>query len=101
MMNITTQEWKKRIAEDSNAMIIDVRTPGECMSGILKGAQTIDIMNQNTFMARIQDLPKDKNLYVYCRSGARSSQACQVLESRGHTTFNLMGGVMAWDGELI
>ena len=53
-------------------------------------------------MAGIQSMDKSKNYYVYCRSGGRSSSACGLLESQGFAnTFNLLGGMMSWDGEVV
>ena len=44
----------------------------------------------------------NKNYYVYCRSGARSAQACMIMNASGiANTFNLVGGVMNWTGDLV
>ena len=51
-------------------------------------------------MESIELLDKSKNYYIYCRSGGRSGQACQVMDSIGFgITYNLMGGMMEWKGE--
>jgi rhodanese-related sulfurtransferase len=73
MKNIDQIEWRKFIATDSNALIIDVRTPNECAEGIIKNAVIIDFLNESKFMSEIEKLDKSKNYYVYCRSGNRSS----------------------------
>ena len=42
------------------------------------------------------------NYFVYCRSGARSAQACQLMSQLGFTsTYNLLGGILEWEGEVI
>jgi rhodanese-related sulfurtransferase len=47
-------------------------------------------------------LDKSKNYYVYCRSGARSEQACHLMSQMGfENTFNLLGGIMQWQGEVV
>ncbi len=100
MKNIKQEEWRKLIAEDKDAVIIDVRTREEFESGYLENAQLIDIMQPQTFMDAVSNLPKDKNYYMYCRSGNRSGQACQVLDARGfENTYNLYGGMLEWNGE--
>jgi len=60
----------------------------------------IDIRQGQGFLDEIEKLDKSKNYYVYCRSGARSAQACNLMEQIGFdTTYNLLGGFMEWDGE--
>jgi len=98
MKNISKTEWKELIAEDENAVILDVRTPHECSKGVIENALMINIIEPQSFMSSIEELDKDKNYYVYCRTGVRSVQACQVLESIGiKTTYNLLGGILEWN----
>jgi len=48
------------------------------------------------------NIKKIKNYYVYCRSGGRSGQACMIMGSLGfENTYNLLGGMMEWEGETI
>lgn len=102
MKNINQQEWQERIASDKNAVIIDVRTPAECAEGIIENAIMIDFFNAPAFMAAIKEFSSDNNFYVYCRSGNRSSQAASLIEQQGiHNVFNLLGGMMAWNGNTI
>ena len=101
MKNIGQEEWRKLLAEDKDAVIIDVRTREEFESGYLKNAQLIDIMQPQSFMDSVNKLDKNKNYYMYCRSGNRSGQACQVLDSQGFkNTYNLAGGMLEWNGEI-
>jgi len=98
MNNISKTEWKELIEEDKNAVILDVRTPHETREGIIENALMINILEPQSFMSGIEELDKDKNYFVYCRSGVRSVQACQVLESIGiKTTYNLLGGILEWN----
>jgi len=99
MENVTKEQWKELIAADENAVILDVRTAGECSEGIQPNAIMLDIMNASAFMAGVQEMDKSKSYYVYCRSGNRSGQACSIMEQAGFKTFNLIGGMMMWDGE--
>ncbi|MCB9197164.1 MAG: rhodanese-like domain-containing protein [Flavobacteriales bacterium] len=101
MKDLTKQMWKEQIANDANAVILDVRTEGEWSEGVQPNAQLLNFLDGGSFMAGIEKLDKSKNYYVYCRSGGRSSSACSVMEGRGFTTYNLIGGMMSWDGEVV
>lgn len=84
-----------------DAVILDVRTAGEFQSGKIKGARNIDIMSSG-FMAQVQNLPKDKKYYIYCRSGNRSGQACEIMSEMGFEyTFNMAGGIIRWPYEVV
>ncbi|MGB0896591.1 MAG: rhodanese-like domain-containing protein [Flavobacteriaceae bacterium] len=101
MKNITQTEWVELTSKDDNKIILDVRTPREWEEGIIKNAVLINIMEAQSFMDAIEKLDKSKHYYIYCRSGGRSGQACQVMESMGfQTTYNLLGGMMEWNGEV-
>lgn len=102
MTNIDQTQFQELLAKDSNALILDVRTPAEWSGGIIPNAACIDVMNTNGFIAQIDNLDKSKNIYVYCRSGQRSQVACNLLEQSGFkTTYNLLGGITAWRGEVV
>ena len=99
-MNLTQQEWANKLAEDQNAVILDVRTPEECAEGIIPNAINIDIYKGQGFIYAVQELDASKNFYVYCKAGGRSAQACSMMNELGfETTYNLMGGFMNWEGE--
>lgn len=102
MKNISQVAWETAIKNDSNAIILDVRTPGECSEGIMKSAVLIDFLDSATFQQEIQKLDKTKSYYVYCRSGNRSGQACQILDNLAiKSTFNLVGGMLEWTGKTV
>jgi rhodanese-related sulfurtransferase len=100
-MDLSQEDWKKKLAEDANAFILDVRTPEEYNEGIIPGATGIDIYKGQGFVYEVEALDKSKNYYVYCRSGGRSGQACNMMNQMGfQNTYNLMGGFMNWDGDV-
>ncbi len=103
MKNITNEEWRELLANDTNAVVIDVRTPLEWEEGILyENTLLLNVLDTHFFLKKAQELDKDKNYYVYCRSGSRSAQACYLMESYGiKTTYNLMYGIMGWDGKIV
>ncbi|WP_226294297.1 rhodanese-like domain-containing protein [Aquimarina algicola] len=102
MADITQEEWQELIAKDENAVILDVRTEEEVEDGYIPNMQNIDIRKGQGFLDEISALDKSKNYYVYCRSGARSAQACTLMNQMGFdTTYNLLGGFMEWEGETV
>ena len=85
-----------QIAENTpDAVLIDVRTPAEFNGGKLPGAKNIDMFSKD-FLTQIDKLDKDKTYLLYCRSGNRSGQACNIMAGRGFTKlYNMAGGVMS------
>ncbi len=101
-MNLTQQEWVSQLQDDENAVILDVRTEDEWNDGIIENAINIDIHQGQVFINEIEALDKNKNYYVYCRSGARSAKACEVMNELGiENAFNLTGGILAWNGDIV
>ncbi|MCB0457672.1 MAG: rhodanese-like domain-containing protein [Flavobacteriaceae bacterium] len=102
MQNLTQSQWRAQLQQDDNAVILDVRTDMEVAEGMIPNALQINIQDTVGFMEKIKQLDTSKNYYVYCRSGGRSGQACMIMNSLGfQNTYNLMGGMMEWDGETV
>lgn len=101
MKNVSPTAWAELKNNTPDAIILDVRTEEEFESGYIKGALNMDIRGGVAFISSLEQLDKSKPYFVYCRSGARSGQACQVMEQMGfETVYNLDGGVLAWEGDL-
>jgi rhodanese-related sulfurtransferase len=96
MKNLDAKTFKEKIKQDSDAVIIDVRTPEEEAEGLIENSLNMNLM-EPSFPAKVMDLDKSKKYYVYCRSGGRSATACQFMEKNGLTAFNLEGGIQAWN----
>ena len=102
MKNLLPQEWSAQLNKDQNAVILDVRTPVEWRSGVIENAELKNVMNPFKFKKWVLQLDKNKNYYVYCRSGVRSVNACKILERKGiENTFNLVGGIQNWQGKIV
>lgn len=102
MVDLSQEEWVEQLQNDANAFILDVRTEDEVSDGFIPNAKHIDIYLGQGFIDELQKLDKRKNYYVYCRSGNRSGQACAILNTLGfENTYNLEGGFMNWEGEVI
>jgi|SRR5690606_616233 len=101
MKNLSQEEWKQGISNMENIEILDVRTPDEFNEGYIPGAKNIDIYKGQGFLDEVNQLDKSKEYYVYCRSGARSAQACALMQQQGfENTYNLQGGITEWTGEV-
>ena len=102
MEDLTQEEWVERLANDDNAVVLDVRTEAEVAEGIIPNAIHIDIYKGQEFINEIEALDKYKNYFVYCRSGNRSGQACQIMEQLGFdNAYNLEGGMLEWVGDVV
>lgn len=83
---------------ESDAIILDVRTPEEFAEGHLPGALNIDFYEQ-TFPDEISKLDKDSNYKIYCNSGNRSGTTLDLMRQFGFTNVTeLDGGIQAWLG---
>lgn len=100
-MDLSQEDWKTRLENDSNAVILDVRTEEEWNEGIIPKAVLNDIYKGQGFLYKLDELDKYKNYFVYCKSGVRSAQACAIMNQMGfETTYNLEGGFMKWKGDV-
>ena len=101
MADLTQMEWQKQLQNDSDAVILDVRTYSEIQQGFIPNALNIDIYLGQDFIEQVMKLDKTKSYYVYCKSGGRSGQACAFMNQAGFKkAFNLVGGFMQWQGEI-
>ena len=101
MNELAPDAWAELQEQTSESVILDVRTEEEFESGYIKGALNMDIRGGPDFLDSIESLDKSKSYFLYCRSGARSGQACQLMSQMGFSAlYNLDGGVLAWEGDL-
>ncbi len=91
---IDAADLKARLDGGENIEIIDIRSDAEVAQGLLPLAQHLPM---HLIPLRLQDLPRDRDLVLYCRSGARSHHACAYLAQHGvRNVLNLRGGIIAW-----
>jgi len=97
MQLVSVEELKQRKDAGEELHILDVREPHEYAETNM-GAVLIPLGKVMSMQIdEIEDW-KDKEVIVHCRSGARSMQACAMLEQMGFTnTKNLTGGILAWN----
>ena len=100
-MDLSQKEWAENQKATEGSILLDVRTQEEFDQGHIPGATLLDIRDPHGFMEGLTQLDPSKTYFVYCRSGARSAQACQLIKQQGiETCFNLLGGIMEWQGEV-
>ena len=86
----------KAMLDGGNAIVIDVRQPNEWASGHVAGAVHIPV---DDVLARIDELPTDKDLLFICALGVRSGLACEMAAAMNLATdrlFNIEEGTPAW-----
>lgn len=83
--------------KDHNGQLVDVRMPKEYAEGHIEGAKNLHIYD-NDFSQRLDSLDKDETVYVYCKAGARSAEAVELMERKGFKHIvELEGGLDAWN----
>jgi len=81
------------------ALLVDVREDAEWHSGTLAGARHIPL---GALAQRAGELPRDREVVLFCRSGQRSAVGAAMLARLGFTTVrSLPGGLMAWTGPVV
>jgi thioredoxin len=87
----------QKLLDAGNGIILDVRTPQEVAQGYIINASTINIYAED-FEEKINLIPKEKEIYVYCKGGGRSADAAQILQKNGfNKIYNLRNGILEWE----
>ncbi len=99
--SISANEAKELLASHppGKFTLLDVRQPGEYQEFHIPGAHLVPLKE---LPDRIEELDRNRETIVYCRSGARSNAACQIL--RGHSfprVLNMSGGILQWQGHKV
>ena len=91
---IDSDSLKLRLGASDNLQLVDIRTPEEVAQGVIPQATHVPM---HLLPLRQAELPRDRDLVIYCRSGARSYHACQFLMQQGFdNVINLRGGIIDW-----
>ncbi len=93
MKQVTPTELKKWIASGKDFVLIDIREDWERERYNIGGRH----IPLGDLIGRTNELPKDKDVVLYCEKGIRSVLAIQRLETLGfHNLINLSGGMNSW-----
>lgn len=96
---ITVRELKKMQDARENFLLLDVREQHE-KDFVDIGGELIPL---GQLMDRLSEIESEKNnpVIIYCRSGARSAEACRMLHSEGFSNVkNLKGGILKWADDI-
>ena len=96
MKSITVEDLKAKLDAGEHLNLVDVREPHEHAVFNIGGQLFPLGLVQSLQLDEIEHL-KNEEVFVYCRSGNRSGQACLMLEPYGFTNvINVVGGMLAW-----
>lgn len=95
-----SSEVAKSYLKDDNYRFLDVRTESEFLSGHIENSIHIPLQELPSRLDEIEQL-KQKDIIVYCRSGARSGKATNILIKNNFKVQNLSGGILDWEGKLV
>lgn len=96
MTNITVEELKSRMDAGEKLHLFDCREPHEYEEFNI-GATLVPLGKIQTMQIDELDGLQDEEVIIHCRSGARSGQACLILDAMGFkNTRNLLGGMVEW-----
>jgi sulfur-carrier protein adenylyltransferase/sulfurtransferase len=97
---ITATELKAKLDAGEEPMLLDVREPAEYEIMAIPGSVLIpkgDILNGS----RLADMPQDREIVVYCKSGIRSAEVLAALKGAGlANSVHVQGGVIAWQAQV-
>lgn len=79
----------ENLPRDGSVFLLDTRTTFEVMQGKIDGFVNIPL---DELRGRLDEIPKDRPIYVHCHSGLRSYLACRILTGNGYDCYNLAGG---------
>lgn len=94
--NLCPEEFRRRLKENPQAILIDVRTPQEFGQEALPGARNMDFLGMR-YWDIFESLDKEAPTFVYCRTGRRSVRTAMFMHNGGfREVYNLDGGLVAW-----
>ncbi|NJR41732.1 MAG: molybdopterin-synthase adenylyltransferase MoeB [Akkermansiaceae bacterium] len=94
MESITTKELKTKLNDHFQGLLIDVREPDEYAIANIVGSRLIPLQ---TLPDQLENLPKDREIYIHCKMGGRSAKAVHFLLDNGFSQVkNVTGGIDAW-----
>jgi sulfur-carrier protein adenylyltransferase/sulfurtransferase len=94
---LSVAELKERIDQGDTLEIVDVREPYEAKIANIPGSK---LMPLGEIRERLDELPHDREIVVFCRTGKRSDMAARFLRDKGFRALNLSGGTHAWSDEI-
>lgn len=94
IISMNPDQLNEKIRNGDDFFLLDVRTANEHTSSSIPGSFLIPLAE---LRHRLLELPRDREIVVYCRVGHRSAYACIFLSQQGYTAINLEGGIQQWN----
>jgi len=89
-----TTELRSRLQDGETVYMIDVREDEEVAAGMISGAKHIPM---GEIPNRLDEIPRDQEVVIICRSGGRSQHVCEFLVHQGlDNVINMKGGMLQW-----
>jgi rhodanese-related sulfurtransferase len=99
LRNMSDEDFQHSLNQRETPLVIDVREPFEYKQGFIPGAINIPL---SQLKSRINEISKDKDIFLYCRSGMRSKQAAKLLSRQGFSQIaHLQVGINSWTGRVL
>ncbi len=90
----TSVQQAKELIDKGDVFILDVRTQEEYNAGHIRNSTLIPVQDLSK---RLNEVPRDRKILVYCRTGGRSTTASEILVNNGFTQiYNMKGGITEW-----
>jgi sulfur-carrier protein adenylyltransferase/sulfurtransferase len=94
---ITVKELKQRLDAGEDVQLIDVREPYEFQIAQIGGK----LIPQNDVAQRLNEIDRNREVVVHCKSGGRSQRIAEFLKQSGYpNVVNVAGGITAWSDEI-
>ena len=98
MQEIDVKTLNQKLSSKEDFILLDVRTENEVFISSIEGSMHIPM---NSIPARMNELDKNKEIVVQCKSGKRSAKVCEYLMQHSFQDVkNLQGGIIAWSKEI-
>ena len=97
MKEITPSELQELLASADPPLLVDVREPVEAQIAQIAGSLLIPMQ---TLPHRLQEIPRERPVALYCHHGIRSQYAAEWLARQGYETLSLQGGIDRWAAEV-
>lgn len=91
--SVSVHDLAAVLAADPSTPLVDVRESYEFVAGHVEGSVS---MPMSLVPVRVEEIPRDRTVYLICHSGGRSMQASMWLAAQGYDVVNVAGGTAEW-----
>lgn len=96
--DLTPRELAERLADNPPPLVLDVREDWERRVALIEGSVHVAL---GELPGRVEELPDDRDIVVYCHHGNRSRAAASWLQASGRPhVYNLAGGIDSWSQQI-